>query len=180
MTGVRSALQPQFGSKTVDVYGLYNGAGAPDSEHLYPFYVDDTGSREYRYSISRDRYYRNPTENISVTVAGNVITFDTPAEASAFNGGDSVAFVGTGGAVSYIRSVDYINGTAIYDSAAWSGAGTLSQRGAAAVVEGTYFELPTDGIFDRDVANGSRMFNTGTVTPTPAGWTRVNGAWVAM
>ncbi|WP_322400372.1 hypothetical protein [Massilia luteola] len=88
--------------------------------------VRNANNRTINISSSAGAFYTAPAINKAGTVAGNVFTFTTPADARAFNGGDRIVTVPAG--ATYVRSVDYEAGTMLIDGGATAnGAATVSQ-----------------------------------------------------
>lgn len=163
-----------FADKIIDVFDLNNGLQKVFGEHIYPNKsVYDSGIT-YNYPTQRYRYYKTSAAGDAGIASGTTFTFTVAANALKYNAGDAVTFSGTGGALSYVVSVNYETGVLTYDSAAWSGGGTISKPSITPRAEFTSFQLPTlTGISD-----GSVAWNTFTVSQTPNFWVRKSGAWI--
>lgn len=174
-TGIRSGISTgAWDNKTVDVYDLYSGNQHTNGEQIYPNKEVLSAGVRYTYTSSNYRQYITPG-SATCTVAGATVTFDTSSDVNQFNAGDAVNFTGTGGALSYVLSVDYDAGTLRYDSGAWSGAGTISQQTEVPIIEYRSFQ-PSGSTSFRD---GSVIWNIFTVDPTTIFWVLKSGVWTA-
>ena len=175
-TGVQSGVTGNaWEGNTIDVYDLFNGSQSTFGEHIYPSKSVYNAGVRYSYPTQRYRYYKSTAFTAACTISGNTVTLNTPTEINRFNGGDAVVFSGTGGALTYILSVDYDSGTMKIESYAFSGAGNISQQTFTPRAELTSFQTPTLS----GVSDGSVAWNTFTSTATPNYWIRKSGAWVA-
>lgn len=177
-TGARAGLTSNFWEgATIDVYGLSQGVpSGKANNHIYPNLHEKNGRDSLKYNLLRFRNYKDNLTLSSGSITGSTFTFDAPVEVVNFNGGDAINVSG-GTQNTYIRQVDYDNGTVILDNAGTSGVTTIEQRTTTPNWEGFAFEAPTD---TTSYALGSIVWNRFTVTQSPDGWILKAAGWTAM
>lgn len=127
-------------------------------------------------SSSGGVYYTTPATGKAGTIAANVFTFGSLANSYLFNGGDRIST--SIGGYTYIRSVDYVAGTALLDGgSAATGAATISQTAARIQTIAYGVAAPTTGTWTQGDITLNILATVGqpkswicTVSGTPGTW----------
>lgn len=176
-----STSQITFGNISIDYDFLSGGSQlAPTQSSTtswYPNGMTNDGWQSKGSSVGRFRSGGAVQSAIAGTQVGQTFTFTTQAQASLFNGGDTIT--SSAGGATKILSVDYVAGTAVLDST-FTGACTLSHTTTYWVGYNLSGTGSPNGVITANP--GSRYINisggTGTTTyvKEAAGLTNV---WVA-
>lgn len=177
-----STSQITFSGITIDSDFLTNGTQlAPmttSTTSWYPRGLTLDGNQNLASSVGRFRSGSAVQSAIAGNQVGQVFTFTTQAQASLFNGGDTIT--SSAGGASKVFSVDYVAGTAVLDSS-FTGACTLSHTPVYFVGYNLSGSGSPVGVVTANP--GSRYINisggAGTTTYVKETGTGTNTGWVA-
>ncbi|HET8695750.1 MAG TPA: hypothetical protein VFM33_13845 [Aquabacterium sp.] len=173
----------QFGNISIESDGITKGSQdtATALTKYYPGGVFRSGAVVTRSTSSAScAFYTSPATGKAGTVASNVFTFTTKSDCYSFNGGDRIVTAPAG--ATYVRSVDYVNGTMVLDGGTTAnGAATVSQQSVTLRSETTTYSgaAPASGSWNQ----GDHAVNGTSTVGQPKGWyctaSGTPGTWVS-